>query len=261
MSELLISKKEGGVLTLTLNRPEVFNSINQELSELLVAELDAAQDDSEVRVVVLAASGKAFCAGQDLDEVKPIKGEVPNLGSVVDRQYTPLVLAIRELEKPVIAKVNGVAAGAGANLVFCCDFAVAAEEAIFIQAFSKVGLIPDTAGSFFVPRAVGIARATAMMMLAEKVSAVKACELGLIYKVVPLSDLDSTTAELAKTLSELPTKALGLTKCLLNESFSNSLEEQLALERESQHESGMTEDYAEGVLAFIEKRSPIFKGK
>jgi len=260
MSQLLVVEKERGVLRLTLNRPEVLNSINAELAELLIGQLEDAADDRSVRTVVIAANGKAFCAGQDLAEAQPKDGEPPDLGSIVDRQYTPLVLSIRELEKPVIASVQGVAAGAGANLALCCDFVIAAEQATFIQAFSKVGLVPDTAGTFHLPRAIGLARATALMMLGDKLSARDAFELGMIYKVAAASELAAEVNQLANQLSEMPTGALGSTKRLLNESFCNNLEEQLALERELQHEAGLTKDYAEGLAAFLEKRVPDFKG-
>jgi len=261
MSELLVSKIEGGVLTLTLNRPEKMNSINGELAQQLIASLQGEATDSKVRTVVINANGKAFCAGQDLAEARPVEGETPNLGPVIDRQYTPLVTSLREIEKPVIAQVQGIAAGAGANLALCCDFVIAAEDAKFIQAFCKIGLVPDTGGTFILPRAVGLAQATALTMLGESLSATQAFNLGMIYKAVPGAELQAETEQLASKLAAMPTRALGFTKRLLNQSFSNSLTEQLALERELQHQAGLTKDFKEGVFAFLEKRPPEFKGE
>ena len=250
-----------GVLCITLDRPDVLNSVNARMADELSAALRAAADDTSARAVLLAATGRAFCAGQDLAEVLPRDGEMPDLGEVVERQYNPIVRAIRTLEKPVVCAVNGVAAGAGANIAFACDLVVAAEEATFIQSFARIGLIPDSAGTFLLPRIVGMQRAAALTMLGEKLPAARAREWGLVYDVVPHAVLGETSFDLARRLAEMPTRGLGLTKRGFNAAFANDLDAQLALEEELQREAGRTADHAEGVQAFVEKRPPRFQGR
>lgn len=250
-----------GVATITLCRPDVLNSFNRRMAQELQGALVKAGGDPAVRAVLLTGSGRGFCAGQDLAEATAGDVSAIDLGDIVKLCYTPIVRALRELEKPVVCAVNGVAAGAGANLAFACDIVIAAEDAAFIQSFSKVGLVPDTGGSFFLPRLVGPARATAMMFLAEKIPAVKALEWGMIHDVVPGTVLVDTATALARQLATMPTRGLALTKKLLNASMANDLDAQLALEAEMQRQAGRTEDFAEGVRAFLEKRKPTYKGR
>jgi 2-(1,2-epoxy-1,2-dihydrophenyl)acetyl-CoA isomerase len=250
-----------GVAVITLSRPDVLNSFNRRMAQELQRALDAAGGDTSVRAVLLTGAGRGFCAGQDLGEATAGDLGAIDLGDIVKTSYTPIVLAIRELEKPVVCAVNGVAAGAGANLAFACDLVVAAEDASFVQSFSKIGLVPDTSGTFFLPRLVGPARATALMFLAEKVSASKALAWGMIYEVVPATVLLDTALALAKQLAAMPTRGLGLTKRALNQSFANDLRSQLALEEEMQRQAGRTADYQEGVRAFLEKRKPTYSGR
>lgn len=250
-----------GVATITLCRPDVLNSFNRRMAQELQGALVKAGADPAVRAVLLTGSGRGFCAGQDLAEATAGDVSAIDLGDIVKLCYTPIVRALRELEKPVVCAVNGVAAGAGANLAFACDIVIAAEDAAFIQSFSKVGLVPDTGGSFFLPRLVGPARATAMMFLAEKIPAVKALEWGMIHDVVPGTVLVDTATALARQLATMPTRGLALTKKLLNASMANDLDAQLALEEEMQRQAGRTEDFAEGVRAFLEKRKPTYKGR
>jgi len=250
-----------GVATLTLCRPDVLNSFNRRMAQELQRAFARVADDPGVRAVLLTGAGRGFCAGQDLAEATGLDLSAIDLGDVVKASYTPVVRAIREIEKPVVCAVNGVAAGAGANLAFACDIVVAAEEASFIQSFSKIGLVPDTGGSFFLPRLIGPARATALMFLAEKVTAKKALEWGMIYDVVPSTVLIDTATALARNLATMPTRGLALTKKLINASMSNDLQTQLALEEEMQRQAGHTADYAEGVRAFLEKRKPAYTGR
>ncbi len=245
---------------LRLNRPEVFNSFNREMALLLQKELDACEKNPEIRAIVLTGEGKAFCAGQDLKEVTSPEIN-PGFKKILEEHYNPIISRIRKIEKPIIAAVNGVAAGAGANIALACDVVVASENASFIQAFSKIGLVPDSGGTFFLPRLIGFQKASALMMLGDKVSAKEAGQLGMVYKVVSAENFIEEVNVLATTLSNMPTKALGLTKRLLNKSMTNSLEEQLDLEGKLQIESAQSEDYAEGVDAFVNKRRPEFKGR
>jgi 2-(1,2-epoxy-1,2-dihydrophenyl)acetyl-CoA isomerase len=248
-----------GVCTILLNRPAVFNSFNQEMAFALQNALDACADDKHVRVIVISGEGKAFCAGQDLAEATDPNG--PELRSIVKDHYNPIIERIRNIEKPIIAAVNGVAAGAGANIALACDLTIATESASFIQAFSKIGLIPDSGGTFFLPRIIGAQKAFALMMSGDKVSATDAEAMNMIYKVVPDADFQSEVDKLANTMAVMPTRGLGLTKKALNQSFTNDLTNQLALEEVLQTEAGQTYDFKEGVQAFLEKRKPIFKGE
>jgi 2-(1,2-epoxy-1,2-dihydrophenyl)acetyl-CoA isomerase len=257
---ILVARRDG-VLTVTFNRPDVLNSFNAQMAAELLSVLEEAGRDASVRSVLLTGAGRAFCAGQDLAEVLPEEGKpMPDLGEVVHRQYNPIIRAIRTLEKPVVGAVNGVAAGAGANLAFACDITFAAEGIHFIQSFTKIGLIPDSGGTFILPRIVGLQRATALTMLGDKLTAEKAMQWGLLYDVVPHSTMLEVAFELAKRLAKMPTRALGLTKRGLNAGFANDLDAQLALEEELQREAGRTTDYAEGVRAFVQKRPPDFTG-
>lgn len=259
--EHILYTVEQGVAAITLNRPEVLNSFNRAMAVEVKTALAEASANREVRAVLLAGAGRAFCAGQDLAEAMPKDGPAPDLGDIVARSYNPIVRTIRQIDKPVICAVNGVAAGAGANLAFACDFVLAASDASFIQSFSKIGLVPDTGGTFFLPRLVGMARATALMMLGDKVSAQDAVAMGLILRAVESSKLMEEATALARTLAARPTRGLGLIKRALNASATNGLDEQLALEAQLQAEAGSTADYQEGVKAFLEKRTPAFVGR
>ncbi len=259
MSNSIELKIESGVAWISLNRPEVFNSFNREMALSLQTVLDNCNDDSNVRAIVISGNGKAFCAGQDLKEVTDPDLN-PGFRKILEEHYNPIIQKIRTIEKPIIGAINGVAAGAGANIALACDIVVASEHASFIQAFSKIGLIPDSAGTFFLPRLIGFQRATALMMLGDKVTADEALQMGMIYKIFPVSFFNEEVMTLATTLANMPTKALGLTKRLLNQSITNNLEQQLSLESDLQIEASSSNDYKEGVTAFVEKRKPEFKG-
>lgn len=259
MSEFIRSKQEGGVLTLTLNRPEKYNAFVREMALALQGELKKAQEDKSIRAVLLTGAGKAFCAGQDLAEATDPEG--PELTKIVTEHYNPIIEAIRALHKPVVAAVNGVAAGAGANIALACDIVVASEAASFIQAFSKIGLIPDSGGTYTLPRLIGLQKASALMMLGDKVSATEAEAMGMIYKVASAEEYFSVAEKIALQLSTMPTLALARTKALLNETYKNDLSAQLALEDQYQTECGNSYDYREGTAAFLEKRRPEFKGE
>ena len=258
----ILSAASDGVLVLTLNRPDVLNSFNKAMASALLDALRSAAEDASVRVVLLTGSGRAFCAGQDLAEVLPVAGEpMPDLGDVVRRQYNPIVRAIRALEKPVVCAVNGVAAGAGANIAFACDITIAGAEVTFIQSFTKIGLIPDSGGTYFLPRLIGLQRAAALTMLGDKLDAARAKEWGLVWDVVAGAGLMEAAMGIAKRLASMPTRALGLTKRGFNAGLGHDLDTHLALEEELQREAGRTDDYAEGVRAFTEKRKPSFHGR
>ena len=248
-----------GVCELKLNRPEVYNSFNKEMAISLQNALDDCASNDAVRSIVIIGEGKAFCAGQDLGELTDPNG--PELESIVRQHYNPIVLKIREIEKPVIAAVNGVAAGAGANIALACDIVVAKESASFIQAFSKIGLIPDSGGTFFLPRIIGSQKALALMMTGEKIAAKEAEKMNMIYSAVPDEEFEAAVQKLSETLAKMPTKGLGLIKKAINQSFTNSLQEQLEVEHRFQAEAGRTHDFEEGVNAFLEKRKPDFTGK
>lgn len=253
---------DDAVATITLDRPDVLNSFNAGMSEELVEALNSISSDDSIRSIVLTGAGRAFCAGQDLSEVMPdADGVMPDLGPIVEACYNPVIRGIRSLEKPVVAAVNGVAAGAGANMALACDLVVASDKASFIQSFCHVGLIPDSGGTFFLPRIVGLARATELMMLGEKVRADRALSIGMIYKVVEPDELVSEAHGLAQRLAAMPTKGLGLIKRGLNSTFGNTMDQQLDLEIELQNRAGKTDDYREGVTAFIEKRDAKFSGR
>jgi len=255
----LIQQIENGVCTLTLNRPEVFNSFNKEMAMALQSALDAAADDKSIRAIVITGNGKAFCAGQDLAEAMDPNG--PELKSIVRDHYNPIIQKIRTLEKPVIAAVNGVAAGAGANIALACDLTVAKHSAAFIQAFSKIGLIPDSGGTFFLPRIIGSQKALALMMTGDKITGQQADAMNMIYKSVDDESFESEVKTLAETMAMMPTKGLGLTKRAVNASFTNDLTAQLELEEVLQTVAGQSYDFNEGVNAFLEKRKPVFKGE
>ncbi|MFT5646993.1 MAG: 2-(1,2-epoxy-1,2-dihydrophenyl)acetyl-CoA isomerase [Aureispira sp.] len=259
MSETIQFKQENGVVTLTLNRPKAFNSFNQEMAFALIERLDACAKDDTVRAVVLTGEGKAFCAGQDLKEATEDNGI--SFKMILNEHYNPIIKAIRTLKKPVVAAVNGVAAGAGANIAFACDLTIAKKTAFFTQAFSKIGLVPDSGGTFFLPRLVGMQRATAMMMLSNKITADAAVEMGLIYQVVEDETFEEEVNKLAASLAKMPTKALGMTKELINAGMLNDLDSQLELEGKYQIEASESADYKEGVNAFLERRKPEFTGE
>lgn len=256
--DFILRERNAGVMVLTLNRPDRFNSFNLDMARQLQQALDEAGSDNSVRCVLVTGAGKAFCAGQDLNEAIDPNG--PGIRNIVRENYNPIITKLRNLEKPVVCSVNGVAAGAGANIAFACDIVLAAESSSFIQAFSKIGLIPDSGGTFYLPRLIGPQRALALMMSGDKLGASEALNCGLVYKVFPDDRLKEEALNMAIRLSEMPTKGLAYTKKLVNASFSNSLENQLSLEEDFQGLAGETNDYREGVNAFIEKRKPLFKG-
>jgi 2-(1,2-epoxy-1,2-dihydrophenyl)acetyl-CoA isomerase len=251
-----------GVATVTLNRPDKLNAFDAEMHEALAAALDGAAREKRIRAVLLTGAGRGFCAGQDLSARRALieSGARLDLGEGIERYYNPLVRRLRALPKPVVCAVNGVAAGAGANLALACDIVIAARSASFIQAFARIGLVPDTGGSWFLPRRVGEARARALLLLGDKVGAEEAARWGMIWRVVDDAALMDEAAALARRLARAPTRALGLTKRALLASGANALDAQLDLERDLQREAGAGEDYREGVAAFLEKREPRFNG-
>jgi 2-(1,2-epoxy-1,2-dihydrophenyl)acetyl-CoA isomerase len=259
MSTTILSNDIGAVRVLSLNRPEKYNSFNREMALALQDALDACATDDSVRCVVLTGAGKGFCAGQDLAEAS----DVANLDfrKLVAEHYNKTILKMRNLQKPVIAAVNGVAAGAGANIALAADIVLASRSATFIQAFSKISLIPDSGGTFFLPRMIGAQRALALTLTGDKITAEEAAQMGMVYRVYDDEQFPHAWQSVAEMLSQGATKAFWLTKQLINESFSNTLEQQLEREMEIQAEAGATADFAEGVQAFLEKRKPEFKGK
>ena len=257
-SSILIGT-EGGIRTIQFNRPEVFNSFNQSMGRAFQAALDEAAADEHVRCVVITGAGKAFCAGQDLKEVTA--PDAPDFTEIVEQTYNESIRRIRVMEKPVIGAVNGVAAGAGANIALACDLTIAKNSASFIQAFSKIGLIPDSGGTWMLPRLIGMQRAAALTFFGDKLPADQAVAMGLIYNAVPDDEFETAVTELANRLAAMPTRGLGLTKKAFNLGWDNELSAHLTLERDLQMEASQTADYAEGVAAFLEKRKPSFTGK
>jgi len=259
MASVLVSV-EAGVETITLNRPEKLNALNPEMHQLLRAALERASVEPEIRAVLLTGAGRGFCTGQDLSERNVSPGAPPiDLSVSLGSHYNPLVRRLRALPKPIVCAVNGVAAGAGANIALACDLVIAARSASFVQAFSRLGLVPDAGGSYFLPRLVGTARAMGLALLAEKLDAEQAAQWGLIWKVVDDDALPGETKALAHRLASGPTKGYGLLKKAMY--TGNNLDVQLDLERDLQREAGLSDDYREGVSAFKEKREPRFKGK
>ncbi|MDE3027683.1 MAG: 2-(1,2-epoxy-1,2-dihydrophenyl)acetyl-CoA isomerase [Paracoccaceae bacterium] len=261
-AETLLVSHSKGVLRLTLNRPDRLNAFTEALHLALRAGLERAHADPEVRAVLLTGSGRGFCAGQDLGDRDPRKGgAAPNLGTTLETYYNPTLRLIRALEKPVICAVNGVAAGAGANLALACDIVLAAKSARFIQSFAKIGLVPDAGGSWTLPHLLGEARAKALALTAEPLDAETAAAWGLIWKAVEDDALLDEADALARRLASGPTKGLGLIKRAIHAASENSFDTQLDLERDLQREAGQSADYAEGVTAFLEKRQPEFRGR
>ena len=258
MSSILFEIKNA-VAYITLNRPEKFKSFNREMALLMQAKLDEAASLHEVRAVYITGAGKAFCAGQDISEL--VGDNKVGIAQILSEHYNPIVQRIRKMPKPVVAAVNGVAAGAGANIALCCDVVVATASASFIQAFSKIGLIPDSGGTFTLPRLIGWQKASALMMTGDKVLAADAEKMGMIYKVFADETFEAESKKIVQTLAQMPTKGLAFTKHALNLSLNNDWEKQLLLEDEYQQKAAATEDYAEGINSFLEKRSPLFKGK
>ncbi|MDI7862793.1 2-(1,2-epoxy-1,2-dihydrophenyl)acetyl-CoA isomerase PaaG [Rhizobiaceae bacterium n13] len=258
-SSILVDRRDGWIL-LTLNRPDRLNSFNDEMHRALAAALDEAGNDEGCRAVLIAGAGRGFCAGQDLSD-RVGKDGPPDLGYTIETFYNPLVRRIRALRKPVVCAVNGVAAGAGANIAFACDIVLAARSARFIQSFAKIGLVPDSGGTFFLPRLIGDARARALALTAEPLAAEKAEEWGLIWKVLDDDKLMAEAEALAAHFATQPTQGLAYVKEALNASATNDLDTQLDLERDLQRKAGRTPDYAEGVKAFMEKRPASFTGR
>lgn len=257
MSSILFEVKDG-IALITLNRPDKLNSFNREMALLLQEKLDACKDDA-IRCVYITGAGKAFSAGQDLAEVVDPNG--PGMQRILAEHYNPVIIRIRELEKPVVAAINGVAAGAGANIALCCDIVVATQSASFIQAFSKIGLIPDSGGTFFLPKLIGWQRASAIMMLGDKVDAPKAEQWGMIYRSIPDEQYLTEAWQIAQTLAGMPTMGLAFTKRALQWAFTHTMYEQLQNEDKLQQRAAQTNDFKEGVAAFLEKRKPVFSGK
>ena len=251
------------ICTITMNRPDVYNALNDALTFELQDALKNAARDASVSVIVLTGAGKAFCSGQDLGDLKTryVPGYVPHLRPDLHKRYNPIVKRIREMEKPVIAAVNGVAAGAGLSFALACDIRIASEKASFTEVFINVGLIPDSGSTWTLPRLVGLSKALELCLTGDKIDAAEALRIGLVNRVVPADELVAETNTLAARLAALPARGITLTKRLLNQSFDNTLDQQLEAEAFAQETAGLTEDHYEGVVAFIEKRKAGFKGK
>lgn len=259
MAEFINSDTKQGLARITLNRPDKFNSFNRQMAIELQQSLDKAANDKSVRAILLTGNGKAFCAGQDLAEAIDPNG--PGIVKIVEETYNATIKRLRLIEKPIVCAVNGIAAGAGANIALACDIVIAAKSAGFIQAFSKIGLIPDSGGTYILPRLIGYQKAAALMFTGEKVSAEDAEKMGMIYKWTDDEKLEEESTKMALQLAQMPTVGIGLTKRLLNESMHNSLFVQLNREGALQAEAAQSFDHKEGVNAFLEKRAPLFKGE
>jgi 2-(1,2-epoxy-1,2-dihydrophenyl)acetyl-CoA isomerase len=258
MSEILFEIRDQ-VAHISLNRPEKLNAFNRSMALELQDQLLACDENDTVRAVLLTGTGRAFCSGQDLSEFPP--DTIPDFEKAIDEYYNPVIRLLKTIRKPVVCAVNGIAAGAGANIALACDIVVAVSTASFVQAFTKIGLIPDSGGTFFLPRLVGLQKATALMMLGDKISAPEAQQMGMIYACFEENEFVEKSSLIASTLAKLPTAALMLIRKALLESFTNNLEEQLDLEKKFQQKAGNTKDFREGVTAFLQKRVPVFTGK
>jgi 2-(1,2-epoxy-1,2-dihydrophenyl)acetyl-CoA isomerase len=256
--EVVDYHKDKGIATVTLNRPSVYNAVNRQMALDILKALDVAGNDPEIRTIVLTGRGKGFCTGQDLKDITEISPA--EISRIIGEQYSPIVAKITHLEKPVLAAVNGVAAGAGMNIALACDIVVARESAQFVQGFGKIGLIPDAGGTYFLPRLIGLVKARAFTFLSETITAKEAEMTGLIYKSVPDGEFDEYVRNLSVRLAQMATRAIGLTKKAFLSTWDNNLDEQLVLEEKLQASAGLTKDTREGVEAFLEKRPPEFKG-
>ena len=258
MTSVLFEVKNN-IAFIILNRPEKLNAFNREMSLLMQTHLDGCAIDDDIRCVYITGAGKAFSAGQDLSE---LTGDEPiGIDRILSEHYNPIITRIRNLRKPVVAAINGVAAGAGANIALCCDIVIATQSSSFIQAFSKIGLIPDSGGTYFLPRLIGFQKASGVMMLGDKITAEEAEKMGMIYKLFSDETFSDESLKIVKVLAQMPTEGLALTKEALNHSLNTSLESQLLKEDELQQKAAATYDYNEGVQSFLEKRKPFFKGK
>lgn len=259
----ILIEKKNGVGTITLNRPDKLNAFNDELTFSLQDALKEMEKDASVRAIVITGSGRGFCSGQDLQSrsISQEMGQRPSLGDSIRRRYNPIIIKIRRMEKPIIAAINGVAAGAGASLAFACDYRIAADSVNFIQSFTKVGLVPDSGSTFMLPRLIGVTKAFESMLSAEKLDANEALRLGLVNKVVGAEAVLPEAIKLAETLAKGPTKAFGLTKRAVNRAIFSDLEELLEYEASLQEIAGRSDDFQEGVKAFVEKRQPAYTGK